>query len=489
MFDVVGVFSILKGIWNSNRVFMVLFLMVVFSFFGVSSLQSAKHRTDWFHDAKWGIMTHYLATPDISVKDWNSKVDSFDVKGLARQLKSVGAGYYMVTIGQMSGYYCAPNSKYEYHTGISPSKCSSRDLVNSLYNELSPLGIKLMVYLPATAPALDAVAVSKLGWVSGQSNKEFQVKWESVIREWSLRWGGKVKGWWFDGVYWPKEMYESKQAPNFQSFAAAAKTGNPDSIIAFNPGPKFPLVSLSDYEDYTAGEVYDARGINCDKRWIKNSQLHILSYLGSDWGVGKARYNNKQVINITHNVNKCEGVVTWDVPIQPNGRISQPFIDQLIALKSGIENKNTIEASKLSLPGNVAAHKKARLLDPSGVKDLPVSLTKHFPGQGVDGDLKTFALAANSWAWIYQIDLEKAYLIKRMSVTFGPTFATEYRILYSLDGSSWFTLKYERKSHGGKYNYKFLRTKMRYIRIHSLKPDAINQPGTQMSIAELEAYQ
>jgi F5/8 type C domain/Alpha-L-fucosidase len=478
-----------KTIVLSKNIFILLLLIVAISI-GATKTLAVKHRTDWFHDARWGVMTHYLTTSDVSAKKWNDQINSFDVKDLAQQLKKVGAKYYMISIGQNSGHYCAPNSKYDYHTRISPSKCSRRDLVSDIYDAISPFGIKLMVYLPANAPANDSIAVSELGWINGGNrNQIFQTKWESVIKEWSLRWGNKVSGWWFDGVNWPNEMYNHNQPPNFTSFVAAARAGNSESIIAFNPGPQYPLVSLSDNEDYTAGEVFDARGIDCESRWVKKSQLHIMSYLGSSWASGLNRYKNRQVVDITRRVNKCGGVITWDVPIQVNGHIPEMFISQLVTLKSGSENKSLIQASVLIPPGNVASEKKARLLDLIGKKDLPVNGTRHFAGLGVDGDPNTFALAGNEWSWTYQVDLAKVYSISRISVTFGPTFATEYKIIYSKDGTYWHNLKHKKNANGGKHTYGILPTKMRYLRIQGIKPDSPNQPGVQMSIAEVEAYQ
>ena len=48
---------------------------------------------------------------------------------------------------------------------------------------------------------------------------EFQRKWEAVIREWSLRWGKSVSGWWIDGCYFADQMYRFDDEPNFASFA------------------------------------------------------------------------------------------------------------------------------------------------------------------------------------------------------------------------------------------------------------------------------
>ena len=120
---------------------------------------NAQDRAAWMKEARWGVMNHYLADwiarregIRMSVEKWNNLIDHFDVEGLANQIESVGAGYYLITIGQNSGYYLAPNATYDRYVGIQPSKCSRRDLVADLYEALHRRGIKLMVYLPSGAP-------------------------------------------------------------------------------------------------------------------------------------------------------------------------------------------------------------------------------------------------------------------------------------------------------------------------------------------------
>ena len=268
-----------------------------------------RSNTEWFKNAKWGVFTHYLSGDALSAEDWNKQVDKFDVEGLAQQLKSVGTSYYFITIGQNSGHYCSPNETYDSFVGIKPSKCSKRDLISDIYDAIAPAGIKLMVYLPSGAPAADPVAMGKLGWKwgyegdwpswgnkrTGERLAEFQEKWEAVIREWSLRWVDKVSGWWIDGCYFADEMYRHPDPPNFESFAAALKAGNPDSIVAFNPGVLVPVISMTEHENYTAGEISDAFPV-CPGRWINGVQCHILSYLGARWGGGEPRFVDEFVV-------------------------------------------------------------------------------------------------------------------------------------------------------------------------------------------------
>ena len=319
-------------------------LVLLFTIFlGTAGLAQAQNRADWMATAKWGVMTHYLAdwkakdyNLDMSVDEWNSLIDKFDVETLAKELQSVGASYYLISLGQNSGYYLSPNATYDKLVGIRPSKLSHRDLITDLYTALHKRGIKLMVYLPSGAPNGDKPADAALQWQNGPyPNREFQVKWEQIIREWSKRWGNKISGWWFDGCYFPDTMYRSPEVPNFESFAAAARAGNPNSAVAFNPGVVYRIISMSPYQDYTAGEI-DKPDLVTVRRAVDGkvdgTQIHMLSYLGRTWGRGDPRFTTEQVVEYTKKITDFGGAVTWDVPIQMNGTISQPFLDQLSAL-------------------------------------------------------------------------------------------------------------------------------------------------------------
>ena len=340
----------------------LLFVLITATMAQQAAKPPTNARTDWFRAARWGVFMHYMADTVLkgdeqTIQNWNKAVDNFDVKGLAEQLASVGAGYFVLTLGQNSGFYCAPNATYDRLTGIAPSKCAKRDLVADLSEALHAKRIRLMVYLPSGAPDRDKEAMKALEWQAGklplwtyengrpkgQDDRlvAFQRKWESVIAEWSKRWGKKVSGWWFDGCYYPDAMYRHPDAPNFASFAAAARAGNPDSIVAFNPGVLNPIITLTPAEDYTAGEINEPDKVVCNSRWIGSAQFHMLSYLGPNWCQKPPRFKPEQVATITRRITDKQGTVTWDLPPAGiNGRIPDDFLPQLRAIKEAIAREN-----------------------------------------------------------------------------------------------------------------------------------------------------
>ena len=301
-------------------------------------------RTDWLHEAKWGVFIHFLAAPasssggaETDSATWNRRVDAFDVQGVVRQLREVRARYCVLTLGQNSGHYCVPNETYDRITGIRPSRCARRDMVAELHDALAPHGIRLMVYLTAGAPEFDPVAVKQFAWAKGGRCAGFQRKWEAVIREWSLRWGRKVSGWWFDCCYFNDEMYRHPEEPNFKSFAAAIRAGNPDSLVAWNPGVVYPPVTVDAEEDYTAGEIDDPKWVDAPGRWERHAQFQILTFLGAFWGQAPIRFTAAEAIAHTLAITNYGGAFTWDAPPTYEGLLHPEAFEILKAVGQAVE--------------------------------------------------------------------------------------------------------------------------------------------------------
>jgi hypothetical protein len=277
----------------------------------------------------------------------------------------LGAGYFFLTLGQSTGYYLSPNATYDRIVGREPSRCSRRDLVADIAAALKPRGIRTLVYLPPGPPRLDRQAIERMRWTPvgdpavleargyrpgtytpqpgvDERLTDGQRNWEAVIREWSLRWGRDVHGWWIDGPYPGKDdfMYRHKDPPNFWSFAEAMRAGNPDSIVTFNPGVG-KLTRHTPVEDYTAGEFNDLP-ISVDAgNWarrvggtIGGAQVHILTFLGDFWGRGHPRFGADLLYAYTKYLVDRGAVISWDVPPAESGLIPEEYFRLLLSLQS-----------------------------------------------------------------------------------------------------------------------------------------------------------
>jgi hypothetical protein len=302
-----------------------------------SSASSYNPNTDWFKEARYGVFMHFLPADAAGL----GHVSEFDVEHLARQLDELGAKYFVITLGQNSGFFNAPNSVYNQITGYTAGeRCATRDLPLALSQALQPKSIKLMLYLPCQTPNEDARAQKAFGFPQGKQdqpvNLEFARQWARVIQEWSDRYGDKVAGWWFDGAY---EHIQFNDAIA-EIYAQAAKHGNPNAIVTFNPGVK--LVRHTQAEDYTAGELNEPFATLPSSRWVNGSQWHALTYLGANWSQRDTRFPTDKWARWVSSVVVQGGVVTldmgpnWNPQSGPIGSLADAQVAQVKAVQSQV---------------------------------------------------------------------------------------------------------------------------------------------------------
>jgi len=269
------------------------------------------HKTDWFHKAKWGVMYHYTSTFVKGCNDpkvWSKTLDEFDVKGLAKQLKSAGAGYFLITVKHGGKHPLAPNS---VHEKASPGSCPKRDLVMDLADELAKHDIKLMLYF-ATGMGINPPKVAEHS--------------AAMIEEYSKRYKGKVKGWWLDNNVGNVKLQKL--------LADACRSGNPDTLVAFSP-PKMPKRNTK-FDDYTAGNTHAPGYARCRGRWVDGAQWHMLTYLGHNWGgycrKRTGRWPIRKVAGFARKFTSRGGVISWDTPYERNGLVRANFMPYLKAI-------------------------------------------------------------------------------------------------------------------------------------------------------------
>ena len=309
--------------------------------------------TDWMNEAGVGAFMHFLFFPQSM-----DLADRFDAVALADQLSEAGVKYFVLTLGQNTGAFCAPNPVYDsiarYKAG---ERTALRDVPMELGLKLREKGIRLMLYLPCQTPNLDIQALTNFGFedekgpdreitVEGDRDRfiseEGLANWAKVIAWWSEHYGDLVSGWWFDGGYEWCGFNDEKA----QVYAHAVKDHNPGAIVTFNPGWGFKRWTCA--EDYTAGEYpwpieYP---VQVTGRWVGGSQAQILTYLGDNWGVRNCRFSDDFIIPWVQSVVANGGAVTFDVgpnynPAEgPIGTLSREQAAQLKRIISAVREEN-----------------------------------------------------------------------------------------------------------------------------------------------------
>jgi hypothetical protein len=446
--------------------------------------------TDWFQKAGYGVFVHYLAGLQNNREQihslgretsWAECVREFDTERFAETMAEVGAGYVIFTVMQVRREMIAPNETYDRITGYQPGEaCATRDLIGDLYQSLSHRNIPLMLYFTGDGPRADPKAAPAFGWQTPVT-PEFVGKWTDVAREYSERYGEKVVGWWVDGCY-PWIGYDDEK---LALFAGALKAGNPNSIVAFNRGVDPRVMSYTPHEDYTCGEQNRFFDMPVS-RWLDGEQWHLLSYMGTGWGHPGSQYTKRELGEYVFDVNQRGGVVSIDVLLFRDGSLDRSQVEMLKAVRQEL----TTGKPRPAIPrGNLAYRKQAKLLSLDGSHELQVNGGVHFPRLGVDGRPDTTALAGGEWPWTYEVDLIDTVKVRRIKVTFGSGYATHFELRLSADGATWQTVAAKADHDGKPYESAFDPVEARYVRVCALKPDGPDQPGAQMSVAELEVYE
>ena len=479
---------------TKSQLILICFLAIVCCSIGSQFNQN----TDWFQKAGYGVFVHYLE--DLQnhsdtihslgrQTSWDVCVKEFDVERFADAMDEAQAGYVIFTMHQRTRFLIAPNSTFDRLTGYRPGEaCATRDLVEDLYKALSKRKIPLMLYWTGDGPREDALAAKALGGFSNPISTEYVRNWATVVREYGERYGDKVVGWWVDGCY----SFIGYNEDKLSILAEALKAGNTNRIIALNPGVQDKVRFYSIHDDYTCGEQNTFLDMPAS-RWVNGVQWHILSFLGcgsgnigAAWAMPGVKYEKSELIDYVADVNQLGGVVSMDVLLYRDGSLDRSQLELLKALRPGIKSAN---ARAPVPPGNLAFKKPARLLSLDGGHELPVNSGVHYPRFGVDGKLNTFALAGGEWPWTYEVDLLRPCKISRIKVTFGKGFATTLKITVSENHKNWKEVAHATSLEGTPYECIFEPTVAEFVRISAIKPDAPNQKGTQMSVAELEVYE
>jgi hypothetical protein len=488
---------------------------------GASFLQAAD--TTWFKDSKYGLFVHYFPGVNDSISasaangSWDTMVWNFNAPQFAYQASLTGAKYVVFTVGQGNGYYCSYNTTYEYYAGMPRGGFSpGRDLIKDIATALNGYGIKLIVYVAGEGPAGAAPYTASNGasvnvpsalQIDGTMNYSAgRYRFNNMIKEWSDRWGSSIAGWWIDGCW--ISGYSGSNVANLNDLIAACRSGNASSIVAANPGVDFQGLeykALTTSQDYITGEDVIFRRYPAS-RYINYAgtgiQWHTTSFLGQDrngqqgsgWGNPTAsRFTDLQLIRYIKHVTENQGVVTMDVAVDATGNIYSGHLSQMQAVKSAVWSGGAEPASPN--PSDLALFKPVRLMsNATNGLELPTNSFTRYSINPLGADYNNWAQAANEWAWNLQLDLRTSQTIRRTNIGFSSTnYATQFRIEYSTDGTSWATwatataaqATAARTTAGTSLSGSGTG---RYWRVKALAPNAAGQAGGQMGVRYWQLY-
>lgn len=471
---------------------MVKFIVVAFVLVSACAFgESQNPKTDWFQKAGYGVFVHYLESLQNNPErihslgkrtSWDDCVREFDTERFADAMAEAGAGYVIFTVMQISRHLIAPNATFDRITGYKPGgACATRDLIEDLYTSLNRRGIPLMLYWTGDGPRTDEKAGPAYGCGNPVST-EFVQKWADTFREYGERYGDKIAGIWCDGCY----SFIGYDDEKLGILARGLRAGSAKRIIAMNPGVDPQVRAYTRHEDYTCGEQNKFFEIPVD-RFLNGEQWHLLSFLsGTWWGAPGAGYTKGELAEYVFDVHQRGGVVSIDALLFRDGSLDRSQVEMLKAVRRELREGSVRPPIP---PGNRAYRKQAKLLSLDGTHPLEVSGGIHFPRLGVDGKLDTCAQAAGEWPWTYEVDLVDTIKVRRVKVTFGSGYATQFEIRLSTDGQTWQTVASKNTQDGQAYETTFDPVAARYVRVCAIKPDGPDQPGGQMAVAELEVYE
>ncbi len=330
---------------------------------------SQPHPADWMAQGSFGMMVHYLVTPDgddptARSADLNRTVDGFDLDGFMNQFSETGADWLIFTIGQNTGCYNSPNEVLDV---LLPGHTSKRDLVAEIAGRVKGMGKHFISYLPVEMTQQSDDMKQAFGW-NPEDQTHFLKRYLSFIRAYSVKLGPLNDGWWYDG--WAGNL---TQGWDPRDWIEASKAGNPKSIVAISDagfllGREQPVSPL---QGYLAGEVHFLyqgkihygfvsrsedlteapdgtlllRGEKLklympSSRFVDGVQWHALVPLELTFNPAisneRCHYSDEELTEFVRGCKKVEGAVTLNVPIDRQGHIPAPSAAQLKRLSEAL---------------------------------------------------------------------------------------------------------------------------------------------------------
>jgi hypothetical protein len=290
--------------------------------------------TAWLQQAGYGIVCHWTSESRPRrgpPKPYAEAVQAFDVEALASQVQETGAGVFILTASHAQMYFPAPLQALDR---LLSGRTASRDLIADLAAALGRRGIRLMLYYHLGA-ASDPEWLRASGFWETDTRAVF-ANWTAIVREVGERYGETLAGWWFDDG---AVSYYYRSAP-WEQLTHAAKAGNPQRLVAYNP---WELPSTTEFQDYCCGEGFGdpAAGgllsVGGDGRYTAGThhglQACATLVTEQDWvhsrtdtDIGPPRWNAAQLAGLLREFKARRNVPLFNLEIYQEGTVSSASV-------------------------------------------------------------------------------------------------------------------------------------------------------------------
>ena len=288
-----------------------------------------------FHWTTWNVTQEGINIP------FEEQVNNFDVDKFVRSAKNLGAKHVLITNCHALQYTPAPNP---YIDALISNRTCKRDVIGELAEALRKEDMKFICYYHH---GCDGPQDPDWWNVCGGADYFSDIFYKNIINIISYigeRYGDKIDAFWFDAGY----GYWRRGYVPWKELSEAARAGNPDRLITYNPGVK-NYGSYTEYQDYYAGEV-NYRCLECVPKeetvngmdWYSFMALHKWtenpdSMDCAQWGIDNTCWNKKDwdkadpkdLAEYVKKFNAIGSTVTFNMLCYADGSILQDDADTI----------------------------------------------------------------------------------------------------------------------------------------------------------------
>ena len=200
----------------------------------VERAKAIRGDASWMVDGKYGIFVHWSSQSRGFNKaekraEWfQESVEMFDVDVFADAIERTGASWIVFTATHQGFYWPGPNAAIDK---VAPGRTAKRDLLGEIIDELDRRGIRTLFYLHTGYNGYDPKVWREAVGANEPDGKRFSDNIEAILRDCSLRYGEKLKGFgYMDGAL----AWDYPLNPSWEKWARAIKAGNPKAVVGFS---------------------------------------------------------------------------------------------------------------------------------------------------------------------------------------------------------------------------------------------------------------